>query len=81
MGYFTGEAKEPGKIGLSYAIWDAENSLVVAQLVNAMDEEINTSYMCYSTAKELWDNVNQMYANLRNYSQIYKLQRKISNSY
>ncbi|KAA8547121.1 hypothetical protein F0562_003549 [Nyssa sinensis] len=81
IGYLTGEAKEPEKTNPSYAIWDAENSMVMAWLVNAMDEEISANYMCYSTAKELWDNVSQMYSDLGNYSQIYELQQKISNTY
>ncbi|KAA8531275.1 hypothetical protein F0562_005984 [Nyssa sinensis] len=81
IGYLVGEAKEPKKTDPSYAIWDAENSMVMAWLVNAMDEEISANYMCYSTAKELWDNVSQMYSDLGNYSQIYELQQKISNTY
>ncbi|KAA8531213.1 hypothetical protein F0562_005873 [Nyssa sinensis] len=55
--------------------------MVMAWLVNAMDEEISANYMCYSTAKELWDNVSQMYSDLGNYSQIYELQQKINNTY
>ncbi|KAF5462800.1 hypothetical protein F2P56_018777 [Juglans regia] len=81
IGYLTGETKEPEKIDPSYAIWDAENSMVMAWLVNAMDEEISANYMCYLTTKELWDNVSQMYSDLGNYSQIYELQQKISNTH
>ena len=73
IGYLTGETKEPEKTDPSYALWDAENSMIMAWLVNAMEEEISVNYMCYSTAKELWDNVTQMYSDLGNYSQIYEL--------
>ena len=52
--------------------------MIMAWLVNAMEEEISVNYMCYSTAKELWDNVTQMYSDLGNYSQIYELQQKIN---
>lgn len=45
-------------------------------LVNFIDEDIGSNYMCYSTAKELWDNVNQMYFDLENQSQIYDLTAK-----
>lgn len=31
---------------------------------NSMDEDISSNYMCYPTAKELYDNVNQMYFDL-----------------
>ncbi|RVX14513.1 hypothetical protein CK203_017285 [Vitis vinifera] len=38
-------------------------------LVNSMNEEIGSNNMCYSIAKELWDNANQMYSDLGNQSQ------------
>ena len=37
-------------------------------------EDISSNYMCFSTAKELWDNVNEMYSDLKIQSQIYELQ-------
>ncbi|KAL5741940.1 hypothetical protein ACOSP7_028672 [Xanthoceras sorbifolium] len=46
-------------------------------LVNSMTEDISGNYMCYSTAKELWDNVNQMYSDLGNQSQVYELTLKL----
>ena len=33
--------------------------------------------MCYSTAKELWDNINQMYFDFGNQSQFYELETKL----
>ena len=33
--------------------------------------------MCYHTAKELWDNVNQLYSDLGNQSQVYRLTLKL----
>lgn len=42
-----------------------------------MDEDICSNYMCYSTAKELWDNVNQMYFDLGNQSQVFELTLKL----
>lgn len=46
-------------------------------LVNSMEEEIGSNYMCYYTAKELWDNINQMYSDFGNQSQVYKLILKL----
>ncbi|RVW43801.1 hypothetical protein CK203_074064 [Vitis vinifera] len=57
--------------------WDAENSMIMAWLVNAMEEDISANYMCYSTAKELWDNINQMYSDFGNQSQVYELEMKL----
>ncbi|KAL6326209.1 hypothetical protein AAG906_001604 [Vitis piasezkii] len=38
--------------------------MVMTWLVNSMNEEIGFNYMCYSTAKKLWDNVNHLYSDL-----------------
>ncbi|KAL5815770.1 hypothetical protein ACOSQ3_024148 [Xanthoceras sorbifolium] len=70
IGYLTGEKKEPKPEDSAYSTWDAENSMVMTWLVNSMTEDISCNYMCYSTAKELWDNVNQMYSDLGNKSQV-----------
>ena len=69
--------KEPAKTDAAYATWDAENSMIMAWLVNAMEEDISANYMCYSTAKELWDNINQMYSDFGNQSQVYELEMKL----
>jgi len=77
IGYLTGEKKEPALEDPSHPTWDAENSMVMTWLVNSMEEEISSNYMCYHTAKELWDNVNQMYSDLGNQFQVYELTLKL----
>ena len=37
----------------NYAIWDAENSMAMTWLVNSMEEDIGSNYMCYPTTQEL----------------------------
>ncbi|KAG6510170.1 hypothetical protein ZIOFF_028179 [Zingiber officinale] len=64
IGYITGDKKAPALNNPLHAIWDAENSMVMTWLVNSMEEDISTNYMCYPTTKELWDNVSQMYSDL-----------------
>ena len=51
--------------------------MVMAWLVNSMDEDIASNYMNYRTAKELWDNIHQMYSDLKNQSQVYELQLQL----
>ncbi|RVW64704.1 Retrovirus-related Pol polyprotein from transposon RE1 [Vitis vinifera] len=77
MGYLTREKKAPAVDDPNYAIWDAENSMVMSWLVNSMEEDISSNYMCYPIAQELWENVNQMYSNLGNQSQIFELTLKL----
>ena len=68
IGYLTGDTKAPDLKDTTYTTWDAENSMVMAWLVNAMDEAIASNYMSYPTAKELWDNIHQMYSDRGNQS-------------
>uniref|UniRef100_A0A2N9I543 Retrovirus-related Pol polyprotein from transposon RE1 n=1 Tax=Fagus sylvatica TaxID=28930 RepID=A0A2N9I543_FAGSY len=77
MGYLTGEKTAPAEADPTYATWDAENSMVMTWLVNSMEEDISSNYMCYPTAQELWENVNQMYSDLGNQSQIFELTLKL----
>ena len=58
IGYITGDKKVPVNDYPLYATWDAENSMVMTWLVNSIEEDISSNYMCYHTAKELWDNVS-----------------------
>ena len=58
IGYLTGDKKAPTPKDPTNVTWDAENSMVMTWLLNSMDEDISSNYMCYSTTKELWDNVN-----------------------
>ena len=51
--------------------------MVMTWLVNSMEEDISSNYMCYPTAKELWDNITQMYSDLGNQSQINELTIKL----
>lgn len=45
IGYITGETKRPVAKDPTYAIWDAENSMLTTWLVNFMAEEIRANYL------------------------------------
>ncbi|KAI9177820.1 hypothetical protein LWI28_019702 [Acer negundo] len=64
IGYLTGEKAKPDAKDSMYVTWDAKNSMVMAWLVNAMEEDINANYLGYSNAKDMWGNLNQMYSDL-----------------
>lgn len=81
VGYLNGERPKPDIVDPRYAIWDAENSMVMTWLVNSMEENISSNYMCYSTAKELWDSVTEMYSDLGNKSRIYELIRLLNSNF
>ncbi|RVW55665.1 hypothetical protein CK203_096412 [Vitis vinifera] len=67
MGYLTREKKAPAVDDPNYAIWDAENSMVMSWLVNSMEEDISSNYMCYPIAQELWENIQQGEDNITKY--------------
>ncbi|XP_050919518.1 uncharacterized protein LOC127137067 [Lathyrus oleraceus] len=46
--------------------------MVMTWMVISVEEDITINYMCYSTVKELWDNVIEMYSDRGNKSQIYE---------
>lgn len=51
IGYLTGDSMAPDPTNLTYVTWDAENSMVMTWLVNSMNEDISSNYLCYSMAK------------------------------
>ncbi|KAG6507933.1 hypothetical protein ZIOFF_033288 [Zingiber officinale] len=51
IGYITSD-KAPGLNDSLHVRWNAKNSMVMTCLVNSMEENISTNYMCYPTAKE-----------------------------
>lgn len=77
IGYLTGDKMAPTKEDSTYATRDAKNSMVMTWLVNSIDKDISSNYMCYPMAKELWDNINHMYSNMGNQSQIFELTLKL----
>ena len=52
---------------------EAENSMMMAWLVNTMDPEIGKTCSFLSTTKEMWDAVNEIFSNLGNSAQVYEI--------
>ena len=77
IGYLTEDKKALALEESTYATWDPKNSMIMTWLINSIDEDISSNYMCYSTVNELWDNANQMYSDLGNQSQVYELTLKL----
>ena len=53
IGYVHDTIKKPKETNPTFHIWDANNSIIIAWLMNSMEENIGENYMYYSTAKEL----------------------------
>ncbi|XP_050204868.1 uncharacterized protein LOC126654907 [Mercurialis annua] len=80
MGYLTGVNTAPPLESAKYSTWEAENSIVMAWLINSMDQRIGRLYLFYQTAKEIWDAVKEMYSDLEDISQSFEIRSKIRNT-
>ncbi|TXG73529.1 hypothetical protein EZV62_002108 [Acer yangbiense] len=77
LGYITGELPTPPITDPTYKTWLAENSIVLAWLINSMEPKISCRYLYFKTAKEVWDVARRIYLDLGNASQIFKLHSKL----
>ena len=48
ISYLTGDKKELAKTDAAYATWDVENSMIIAWLINAMEEDISANYVLFN---------------------------------
>ncbi|RVW84365.1 hypothetical protein CK203_040707 [Vitis vinifera] len=63
-------AQPPEKVDeAAFQTCEAENSMMMAWLVNTMDPEIGKTCSFLSTTKEMWDAVNEIFSNLGNSAQ------------
>lgn len=79
-GYLTGSVTAPPSTSPTFSTWEAENSIVMAWLINSMEPSIGRTYLFYKTAKEIWDAVQEIYSDLENTSQCFEIRSKIRNT-
>lgn len=80
VGYLTGAITPHLDTAPTYSTWEAENSIVMAWLINSMEPSIGRTYLFYKTAKEIWEAVQEIYSDLENTSQCYEIRSKIWNT-
>ncbi|KAF5454932.1 hypothetical protein F2P56_024561 [Juglans regia] len=61
-----------------YDAWDEADSMIMSWLWNSMNPEISNTCMFLSTAKEIWDAVQQTYSKARDAAQVYEIKVKTS---
>lgn len=74
---FTGEVSKLPATDPNYSTWLAENSIVLAWLINSMEPHISCRYLWFKTAKDGWDATWRMYSDLGNASQVFELRSKL----
>lgn len=70
LGYINGSKPKPAETDPTFSTWDAENSIVMAWIINSMNDEISQNFMLYPTAKTMWDAVSRRYSDLENSTQM-----------
>ena len=76
-GYLTGSILVPPAIATTYGVWEAENSTIMAWLINSMEPRIGRTYLFYKIAKEIWDSVQEMYLDLEKSPQCFEIRSAI----
>lgn len=69
VGYLDGSIPIPKKDFATYRSWEAENSVVMAWLINFMEPKIGRIYLYYKTTKDILQTVQVIYSNLENKAQ------------
>ncbi|KZV23338.1 hypothetical protein F511_02239 [Dorcoceras hygrometricum] len=77
LGFLTGDLPPPATTDPTYSTWLADNSIVLAWLINSMEPNISRRYLWFKTANEVWDAVRRMYSDLGNASQLFELRSKL----
>ena len=50
--------------------------MVMAWIVNSIEEDIKEFYLYYSTAKEMWDALTLAYSDMKNSAQLFELRKR-----
>ena len=51
--------------------------MVMSWLLNSMANETRENFMCYKTAKEIWDLARVTYSNVDNTSRIFEIKNRL----
>lgn len=76
-GYLTSDVARSSTESAGSSIWEAENAIVMAWLVNSMEPKISRTYLFYKTACEIWKVVQEIYSDLKNSAQCFQVRSLI----
>lgn len=77
VGYLTGKIVKPSQDSTAYGVWEVENAIVMAWLVNSMEPKVGRTYLFYKIASKIWNVVQEIYSNLENTVQSFQVQSTI----
>jgi hypothetical protein len=74
------EQKSPFKDDPGFKVWDIEDAIIITWLLNSMTQEIGRNCIFFSTAKEIWEHLQQIYFVKQNIPACYELENRIMNT-
>jgi len=78
LGYINGDFPQPSEIDPTFCKWCTENSVVKRWLINSMDQSLVASFICFPTAKQVWDAIVTTYFDGTDTSQVYELRHRVT---
>nr|KYP41699.1 hypothetical protein KK1_036913 [Cajanus cajan] len=70
----------PGPNDSNFPIWDNEDSLIMTWMWHSMIPEISQNYMFYSSAKEIWDDLQNTFSLKKDFATCYDIESMIFNT-
>ena len=78
LGYINGDFLQPEPTDLTFRRWRTENAIVKGWLINSMDPSLISNFICFPTAKLVWDSVATTYFDGTDTSQVYDLKGRVA---
>lgn len=78
LGYINGDSTQPLETDPSFRRWRTENVIVKGWLINSMDSSLIVNFICFPTAKQVWDSAAITYFDGIDTSQVYDLRRRVT---
>lgn len=72
--YLSEKMEPPNETSDKYAVWEAENSMIMSWLLGSMTPDVSNTFMMYQTAAEIWTATKEMFSKRDNISELYELE-------
>jgi gag-polypeptide of LTR copia-type len=78
MKHLTGNPPPPAPTDTLFQKWDVDDSIVKGWLINSLDPKLQSTFIRYPTAKEVWDAIATTFYDGNDKAQVYNLNKKVT---
>lgn len=78
MKHITDNPPPPSPIDPLFQRWDIDDTIVKGWLINSLDPRLQSTFIQYPTAKEIWDAVATKFYDGNDKAQVYNLNKKVT---